>query len=125
MPTGYLVPDPPQIDPKATVVANAAGATLTVASFGKIQTNTGASGGIILTLPQPSDVAGAGLRVQATVAQTVQLLPPSGKSIYLGGSGVASKYCLLAGVIGNFLDLYSDGDNYLVLNYSGVVTKEP
>jgi hypothetical protein len=124
MPTGYLVPAPPQISPKATVVAHAASATLTVADFGKIHTNTGASGATIYTLPAPADAAGVTLRVQLTVAQTVQLLPPSGKSVYLGGSGVASKYALLAGVIGNYVDLFSDGEAYLITGYSGVVTKE-
>jgi hypothetical protein len=125
MPTGYFVPAPPQIDPSAVVVAHAASATLTVADAGKIHTNTGAGGATIYTLPAPSDFAGCALRVQLTVAQTVQLLPPAGKSIYLGGSGVASKYALIAGVIGNYCDVYCDGMDYLIMHYSGVVTKEP
>jgi len=122
--TGYLIPSAPQITPKATVEANGAGATLTVANFGKIQTNTGAGGGIVLTLPPAATAAGCGLKVQVTAAQTVTLTPAAGEKVYLGGSGVASKYALIAGAIGNFLDLYCDGVDFLIMNYSGVVTKE-
>lgn len=121
--TGMMVPAPPFVSPKATVSAHAANATLTVADFGKQHTNTGASGAITLTLPAPADCAGMPLRVQMTVAQVVNLDPLT-KSIYLGGSGVADKLCIIAGVIGNYLDLYSDGVDFLVTGYSGVVTKE-
>jgi hypothetical protein len=58
------------------------------------------------------------------VAQIVSLSPVSTEAIYLGGSGVVNKDLNIAGVIGNFVDLYSDGVNFLVGNYSGVVTKE-
>jgi hypothetical protein len=122
--TGYLVPAPPTLSPKATVEANAATGALTVANFGKIQTNTGASGAIVLTLPAASTVAGCAIKFQLTVAQTVTLTPASGEKVYLGGSGVASKYALIAGAIGNFVDLFCDGVDFLIVNYSGVVTKE-
>lgn len=111
------------VSAKATVVAHAVGATLLAADFGKIHTNTGASAGITLTLPAPSAVAGLSLRVQLTVAQSVTLDPLTQK-IYLGGSGVADKNAIIAGVIGNFLDITSDGVDFLITNYSGVVTKE-
>jgi hypothetical protein len=124
MPTGYMVPLPPVVAPNATVEANTADATLTVANFGKIQTNTGASGAVVLTLPAASTAAGCALKVQLTVAQIVRLTPATGEKIFLGGSGVASKYAAIAGVIGNFLDLFCDGVSYHVVNYSGVVTKE-
>ena len=123
--TGYIIPQPPLVSPKATVVAQAATATLTAAQCsGKINTNTGAGAGIVLTLPAASSVAGCAFRVQLTVAQTVTLTPATGEKIYLGGSGVASKYALIAGVIGNFVDVYCDGVDYLITSYSGVVTKE-
>ena len=120
---GYMVPNPPAINPKATVAAHAADATLTADDMGQNHTNTGASGGITLTLPAASDAAGCGFRVQVTVAQIVTLDPQTGK-IYLGGSGVADKTLGIAGVIGNYADLYSDGDAWLVMGYSGVLTKE-
>lgn len=122
--TGYMVPDPPRIAPNATVEANAASATLTAANMGKIQTNTGASGTVALTLPSAAVVAGLGLKVQVTAAQVVQLVPVTGEKIFLGGSGVASKYCQIAGVIGNYIDIFSDGVQWLVIDYSGVATKE-
>lgn len=108
----------------ATVKANASTASVAVADFPKNNTNTGASGAIVLTLPAVALVAGKTMRMQITVAQSVTLTPPSGVRIYLGGSGVASKYLLIAGVIGNYVELYCDGSSYLVSNYSGVVTKE-
>lgn len=124
MPTGYMVPPPPIVAPNATVEANAASASLTVANAGKIQTNTGAGAGIVLTLPAVATVAGCSFKIQVTAAQTVTLTPATGEKVFVGGSGVASKYALIAGVIGNFVDLYCDGVQYLVVNYSGVVTKE-
>lgn len=120
---GTMIPPAPLVSPKATVVAKAADAILTVADCGKIITNTGAAAGITLTLPAAADAAGCSLRVQLTVAQTVTLDPGTGK-IYLGGSGVADKTCIVAGVIGNYADIYSDGVDWLVIGYSGVLTKE-
>lgn len=123
MSTGYRVPPPPYVNPKATVSAHNANATLTVASMGLQHTNTGA-GNIVLTLPAANACGGSSFRVQLTAAQTVQLLPATTEKIYLGGSGAANKYCQIAGVIGNFADVYSDGVDWMVTNYSGVLTKE-
>jgi hypothetical protein len=107
------------------VVAIAATGAVSIANCnGNILTNTGAGGAIVLTLPAASAVAGCTFRVQVTVAQTVTLTPAAGEKIYVGGSGVASKYALVAGVIGNYVDVYSDGVDFLVMGYSGVVTKE-
>jgi hypothetical protein len=123
--TGYIVPNPPFVSPKATVTAKAADATLTVAEVhGSQITNTGAAATITLTLPDPATAGGCAFRVQLTVAQIVRLLPPTGKKVYLGGSGVASKYLNIAAVIGNYCDVFCDGIDYLVTSYSGVVTKE-
>lgn len=122
--TGYLNPPPVVVSPKASVEANAADGTLTVANCGKIQTNTGAAGTITLTLPAVSAAAGTALKVQMTVAQIVRLDPAGTEKIYLGGSGAAGKYLQIAGVIGNFADVYCDGSDWIVLGYSGVLTKE-
>lgn len=122
---GYMVPQPPVVNPKAPVQAQAANATLVPANFDYIQTNTGAAGQIVLTLPAAADVAGRTMRVQLTAAQVVRLTPAATEKVYLGGSGVVAKYLNVAGVIGNYVDIYSDGDDYLVLNYAGVLTKEP
>jgi hypothetical protein len=124
MPSGYDRPAPQRVSAKATVEANAASATLTAANFGKIQTNTGASGNVALTLPAPSDVAGCAVRAAVLVAQTMQFVPPSGAKIYLNGSGVADKYAQIAGVIGNFLEVFSDGTDFVITAYSGVATKQ-
>lgn len=123
---GYIIPEPPFVDPKVTPTAKAASASLTAAECnGKIITNTGSSGTVVLTLPAAATVAGCAFKVQVTVAQIVRCTPASGEKVYLGGDGVASKYLNIAGVIGNYCDVYSDGVDYIVGGYSGVVTKEP
>lgn len=123
---GYIIPEPPFVDPKGTPVAKAASASLTAAECnGKIITNTGSSGTVVLTLPAAATVAGCAFKVQVTVAQIVRCTPASGEKVFLGGDGVASKYLNIAAVIGNFCDVYSDGVDYIVGAYSGVVTKEP
>lgn len=115
----------PSIDPKsATVVTKTADYTVTAADFGSIFTNAGDTGAQVLTLPAAATVANKGIRVASLAAQTITLTPATGEKIFLNGSGVASKYCLIAGTIGNFVELYSDGTDYIVTNYSGVVTKE-
>ena len=124
MPSGYYSPAPQRVAANATVEANAANAVLTAANFDKIQTNTGSGGGITLTLPVASAVAGRAVRVAVLVAQTVQLIPATGEKIYLNGSGVADKYVQIAGVIGNFIEVYSDGVVYHVVDYVGVAVKQ-
>lgn len=106
-----------------TVVAKAASDDLDATDFGKILTNTGAAGSITLTLLLTGLTAGQGFRVALTVAQTVVLDPGTGK-IYLNGSGVADKTLTIAGVIGNYADVFTDGTDYFVTTYSGVLTKE-
>ena len=115
----------PSVDPKsATVTAKTADYTVIAAEFDSIFTNTGDTGAQVLTLPAATTVADKGLRVAVTAAYTITLTPASGEKIFLNGSGVASKYLLVAGVVGNFVEVYSDGTDYIVTNYSGVVTKE-
>lgn len=124
MPTGYIIPQPLPVAANATIKAQASTANLAAADFPKINTNTGASGAIVLTLPAASAVAGLSTKIQITVAQQVSLSPAATDAVYLAGSGVDNKDLVIAGVIGNYCDVYSDGENYLVLGYSGVVTKE-
>jgi hypothetical protein len=112
------------VDPAAAVVEKTTDATLTVAEYGKNITNTGAVGTAVLTLLAAASAAGLPLRVYLTVDQIVRLLPQTGEKIYLAGSGVATKYLNIAAVIGNYVDVFCDGEKYLVQDYSGVVTKE-
>jgi hypothetical protein len=113
------------INPKtATVTARTADTTLTAANFNAITTNAGDSGAQVLTLPAALTTKGMALRVVTLAAFTITLTPATGEKIWLNGSGVASKYAITAGVIGDFLELYSDGTDYIITNYSGVVTKE-
>jgi hypothetical protein len=122
--SGLQVPPVPMVDPAAAVVAYDADAALALADYGKNITNTGAVGTVVLTLLPAAQAAGLPFRVYLTVDQIVQLLPTTGESIYLAGDGVASKYLDIAAVIGNYVDVFCDGEKYLVQDYSGVVTKE-
>jgi hypothetical protein len=71
------------------------------------------------------ELGGCAVRAAVLAAQTIQFIPPSGGKIFLNGSGVADKYVQIAGVIGNFIEVYSDGVDYVVTDYAGVATKQP
>jgi len=115
----------PTINAKAaTVVTKTADYTITVAQLNSIFNNTGDTGTQVLTLPAVSLSKGKGLKVAVTAAQIIQLLPVTGEAINLNGSAVVTKYLNIAGVIGNYCDLYCDGTQWIVTSYSGVVTKE-
>jgi hypothetical protein len=124
MPTGYIIPAPPKVAADAAVKAHTTTENLAAADFPKNNTNTGASGNIVLTLPAAASVAGQSTRIQVTAAHQVSLSPAATEAVYLGGDGVVDKDLVVAGTIGNFCDVYSDGKRFLVLGYSGVVTKE-
>lgn len=115
----------PQVNPATgTVVAVTGDTTLVAADLNKIYTNGGAGGTVVLSLPAVAGLAGKLLKVQLLAAQIVRVLPVSGEAIALGGSAVVTKYLNIAAVIGNMVDIYCDGTRWMVVNYSGVVTKE-
>ena len=114
----------PKVPADADVTALASATTLDADDFMVNLTNTGSTGTLEHQLPAASTVKGEVLHFQLTAAEIVRLQPPSGGGVYLGGSGVADKYVQVAGVIGNYIDLYSDGSTYHVVGYAGVVTKE-
>jgi hypothetical protein len=121
--SGFLVPEPPLVPADATVVAHDDAVALTVASYAKIHTNTGAVASKEYTLPAAADAAGMSIKVQLTAAQDVVLVPATGEKIFLGGNGVEDEKLTIAGVIGNYADIYCDGEQHQVFDYNGVVTK--
>lgn len=121
---GYLVPNAPVVLGNASPTAKTVDYSVLAGDLPGLFTNTGASGTVVFTLPAASTVHGEPVKFQVTAAQIVRCLPQSGEAVYLGGSGVVSKYLQIAGVIGNFCDLVCDGTGWIVTNYSGVVTKE-
>jgi hypothetical protein len=121
--TGFMIPEPPLVPANAGVVEHTADATLTVASFARIHTNTGAGAAKNLTLPSAADAAGMSIKIQITAAWALVLIPASTEKIYLGGDGVADSTLTIAGVIGNYADVYCDGKRYHVIDYNGVLTK--
>lgn len=114
----------PIVNPSATPVAYTGDATLVAADLNKNVTNSGAGGTVVLSLPAIAGTAGATLHVETTAAQIIRLLPVAGTAIALGGSAVVTKYLNIAAVIGNMVDLYSDGTRWLVVGRDGVITKE-
>ena len=87
-------------------------------------TNLGAGGDIVLTLPAANSVGLYGFRVYIAAAHAVNLSPIATDAVYLAGSGVVNKDLVIAGTIGNYADLYSDGTYWHCYGHSGVVTKE-
>ena len=122
--SGFLTPRPPLVAPDAAVAVHAVTAALVIGDYGKNITNTGSAATATLTLLAAKDAAGLSFRIQQTVAQITRLLPATGEAICLGGNVVVTKYLNIAAVIGNYVDVYCDGERYLVTGYSGVVTKE-
>jgi hypothetical protein len=120
------IPAPPIVSGKTTPTAKTADFTITaaLANTTPLYTNAGAVGAVVFTLPAASACAGISMKFAALAAQTITLTPASGGKIWLNGSGVADKYALLAGVIGNVVDIYSDGVDWIVTNYAGVLTKQ-
>jgi len=117
----------PTIDVRlATVTVKTAAYTVLQSDLDKptIFVNTGDDGDLPLTLPLAKNSGGKVLRVALLAAQTVSLTPATGDKINLHGSAVASKYCRVAGVIGNYVEIFSDKTQWIVTKYSGVVTKE-
>lgn len=117
----------PTIDPRtATVITKTANYTITQADLDAptIFNNAGASGNLVYTLPAVSLSKGKVVRIHALAAQTQQADPQAGEAVNYNGSAVVSKYAQLAGVIGNFMELYCDGTQWIITNANGVVTKE-
>lgn len=109
-----------------TAVAKTADYTIpnTLAAADTIYTNTGASGTVVFTLPSVKAAHGVTFRFHAFAAQIIRALPVTGEAVNLSGSAVVTKYLNLAGVIGNYVDLYCDGTQWIVTAWAGVLTKE-
>lgn len=120
-------PQYPTIDRRtATVVTKTADYTITQDDLDTptIFNNTGDSGNLVYTLPAVAASKGKVVRIHALAAQTQQADPQAGEAVNYNGSAVVSKYAQLAGVIGNWMELFCDGTQWIVTDNSGVVTKE-
>lgn len=119
-----LLSPAPYVLPTAAVQAYANAASPAAADISGLNvTNTGAGGSVTLTLPAAATMLGMSFRVQITVAQAVVLAPAAADYVALGGNDVVNKALTIAGVIGNYADIYCDGVGYNVIGYSGVLTK--
>lgn len=121
------IPSYPTIDARtATVTTKTADYTVTLAdlSLPTIFNNSGDDGTQVLTLPSVASAKGKVIRAHALAAQIIRLLPHTGEAINYNGSAVVTKYINLAGVIGNYIELFCDGTQWIVTQSNGVVTKE-
>ena len=111
--------------PSATATAHSSTATIAESALVNLNhTNTGAAGGVVLTIPSATKFAMQGFRVFVTAAQTVGISPAATERIWLAGSGVLNKDVEIAATIGNYADIYSDGTDWHCVRSNGVVTKE-
>ncbi len=121
------IPAYPTIDPRtATVTAKTADYTVTVEDLETptIFNNTGAAANVSFTLPAVKEAKGKVIRVNALAAQTARLIPQTGEAVNYNGNAVVSKYAQLAGVIGNYIEAFCDGTEWVITQANGVVTKE-
>jgi hypothetical protein len=114
----------PLIPRNAAVSAKTDDYTVVASDMNKIISNAGSSKTIVLTLPAVASCKGDSLLIHALAAQILRPTPATGEAIALNGSVVVTKYLNIAGVIGNYVELYSDGSIWHVVGYAGVVTKE-
>jgi hypothetical protein len=113
----------PQVDVR-TATVSAKTADFTIVNMNQVYTNAGSSGTVVFTLPTVIGNAGKALKFHALAAQIIRCLPVTGQAVNLHGSAVVTKYLNLAAVIGNHVDLYCDGFQWIVTQANGVVTKE-
>lgn len=115
----------PMVDPRtATVTTKTADYTILPTELNGIFNNAGDDGTLVFTLPSVAVSKGKCLKFHSLAAQIIRLLPVTGQAINLHGSAVVTKYLQVAGVIGNYVDVYCDGTQWIVTGGSGVITKE-
>ena len=86
-----------------------AAATLTKEQSGSLHINTGASGGIALTLPQDAP-AGCLFTFALTADDAMQILPGSAGGIYIKGAKQADTKYISMTDIGDYCTLVADGN---------------
>lgn len=110
----------------ATITTKTADYTITQSDLNAptIFNNTGDTGTLVFTLPAVSASKGKAVRAHALAAQIMRFLPQTGEAVNYNGSAVVTKYLQLAGTIGNYVELFCDGSQWIVTHANGVVTKE-
>lgn len=122
----YIVPAYPTIDLRtATVTAKTSDYTVTDADLKTptIFTNEGDNGAIVFTLPAVADSKGKVVRFHALAAQTIRIDPQDGEIVNYNGDATHTEDATLAGVIGNYMEAYCDGVQWIITRSSGVITK--
>lgn len=121
---GNLLPmtTDPTVTP-SSYAGNGVSNTLAAADVNGVINNTGATTTLSVALPSAASSDNKSLKVCVSVASTVLVWPATGDSIYLNGSGTANKAVSIPGTVGNYADLYCDGNQWMVVGYSGALVK--
>jgi len=122
----YTMPAFPTINLRtATVTAKTSDYTITQDDLETptIFTNEGDVGALVLTLPAVADSKGMVVRVALLAAQTVRLDPQDDEAINYNGDATVTEDVTIAGVIGNYVELFCDGVQWIITQANGVLTK--
>jgi hypothetical protein len=122
----YVVPAYPTIDLRtATVTTKTSDYTVTDADLKTptIFNNSGGNGTIVFTLPSVADSKGKIVRFHSLAAQTIRVDPQDGEAINYNGSATVTEDASMAGTIGNYMEVYCDGVQWIITRSSGVITK--
>lgn len=122
----YIVPAYPTINLRtATVTAKTSDYTVTDTDLKAptIFTNEGDNDTIVFTLPAVADSKGKVVRFHALAAQVIRVDPQDGEVVNYNGDATATEDASLAGTIGNYMEVYCDGTQWIITRSSGVITK--
>ena len=122
----YLMPAFPTINPRTATVSNkTSDYTITDDDLiaPTIFTNSTAGGQVVFTLPAVLESKAKVVRVSLLAAQAVRFDPQRGEIVNYNGDAVIHADATLAGVIGNYMELFCDGVQWIVTEVNGVLTK--
>ena len=111
------------LDAVYQIQAHTASDTLTAVESGKLNTNRGASGVVLLTLPT-APVAGTWFAFRRIATFAFRVVPPVGVSLrYSSGAMATAEYLEMAADESGFAAVY-DGTDWLLHDEFGTLTQE-
>ena len=117
---GSIVPHTTLATATRATDAGAVPAADVIAAFGNILFNSAA---MVPTLPAAASYPYDIIRFDTAHASTITVTPASGESIKFAGVGTADSTLILAAVVGNFVELYSNGTNWVVSDAAGGLSR--
>jgi len=87
--------------------------------------NEGSGGALVVTLPNPVESREGVIRFAIIDAQNISIYPYPGGVVALNGDVDTGEYVDLPDTVGNYAELYCDGEKWQVTHYSGSLSKLP